>query len=110
MRSASITLLLLLAPAGHSLRIGAALRRAPSRSTSPSASIAVFGASGGTGSEAVLQALERGEEVTCLVRDRTKLKSPRSAAGFSEGAPFGGEALTVLQGDVTKKGDVDAVF
>merc|ERR1719230_1464172 len=80
------------------------------RSRSIDASIAVFGASGGTGSEAVLQALERGEEVTCLVRDRTKLKSPRSAAGFSEGAPFGGEALTVLQGDVTKKGDVDAVF
>lgn len=73
-------------------------------------SIAVFGASGGTGSEAVLQALERGEEVTCLVRDRSKLKAPRSAAGFTEGSPFAADKLTVTQGSVTDKASVDAVF
>lgn len=73
-------------------------------------SIAVFGASGGTGAEAVLQALERGEEVTCLVRDRSKLKAPRSVAGQSEGSPFESDKLSVTQGDVTKQADVDAVF
>merc|ERR1719382_2294124 len=43
----------------------------------PQCTIAVFGASGRTGSEVVLQALERGEKVSCLVRDRTRLKAPR---------------------------------
>jgi putative NADH-flavin reductase len=82
-----------------------------SRTLSPSASIAVFGASGGTGSEAVLQALDRGESVTCLVRDRSKLKSPRTAAGFTEGALFGiSDKLKVEQGSVTNKADVDKVF
>ena len=74
------------------------------------ASVAVFGGSGGTGSEAVLQALERGEDVVTLVRDAAKLKSPRSAAGFAEGAPFNSDKLTVVQGDVTKQADVDKVF
>merc|ERR1719282_588526 len=96
------------------LRVGA-----PATGVSPTAharappvvsSIAVFGASGGTGSEAVLQALERGEDVTCLVRDRSKLKAPRSAAGFSAGAPFVSDKLSVKQGSVTNKADVDAVF
>ena len=44
----------------------------------------VFGASGGTGSEAVLQALDRGEEVTCLVRDKAKLQAPRTGCGYTE--------------------------
>tara|TARA_B110001452_G_C15211855_1_gene420312 strand:+ start:120 stop:950 length:831 start_codon:yes stop_codon:yes gene_type:complete len=83
---------------------------APSRAAAIQSSIAVFGASGGTGSEAVLQALERGEDVTCLVRDRAKLKSPRSAGGFTEGSPFTSDKLTVTQGSVTKAGDVNAVF
>jgi len=105
--SSSLTLLSLLAGA-DALRVGAAAP--PARARSPAMSIAVFGGSGGTGSEAVLQALERGEEVTTLVRDRTKLKAPRGAAGFTEGSPFASDKLTVTQGDVTKKGDVDAVF
>ena len=104
-------LLLALASTAGALRVGGgpapiASRRAPS----PQCSIAVFGASGGTGSEAVLQALERGEDVTCLVRDRSKLKAPRSAAGFSADAPFVSDKLTVKQGSVTNKADVDAVF
>ena len=50
--------------------------------------IAVFGASGRTGSEVVLQALERGEKVSCLVRDRTRLKPPRDLAelGLKKGS------------------------
>lgn len=81
-----------------------------SRASTPSCSIAVFGASGGTGSEAVLQALERGEDVTCLVRDTAKLKSPRTAAGFTEGGAFGSDKLKVTQGSVTNLADVNAVF
>eukprot|EP00900_Chrysochromulina_parva_P027924 jgi/Chrpa1/9766/Chrysochromulina_OHIO_Genome00020030-RA len=84
-------------------------RLAP-RAPAPHCSIAIFGASGGTGSEAVLQALERGEDVTCLVRDPAKLKSPRTSSTFKEGEPFGTSKLTVKQGSVTNKADVDAVF
>ena len=84
-------------------------RLAP-RAPAPHCSIAIFGASGGTGSEAVLQALERGEDVTCLVRDPAKLKSPRTSGTFKEGEPFGTSKLTVKQGSVTNKADVDAVF
>jgi len=57
-----------------------------------------------------LQALQRGEEVTCLVRDRSKLTAPRSVAGFTAGSPFGSDKLSVAQGSVTNKADVDAVF
>lgn len=80
------------------------------RASPPSLSVAVFGASGGTGSEAVLQALERGEDVTCLVRDASRLKAPRTAGGFTEGAAFSSDKLTVATGSVTNKADVDAVF
>ena len=90
-------LLLALASAG-ALRVGGGPATVVSRSRATQCSIAVFGASGGTGSEAVLQALERGEDVTCLVRDRSKLKAPRSAAGFSADAPFVSDKLTVKQG------------
>lgn len=48
----------------------------------PQCTIAVFGASGRTGSEVALQALERGEKVSCLVRDRTRLKPPRDHPGM----------------------------
>merc|ERR1719380_574018 len=48
------------------------------RCSSPQCTIAVFGASGRTGSEVVLQAMERGEKVSCLVRDRNRLKAPRN--------------------------------
>ena len=51
----------------------------------------------GTGSEAVLQALERGEDVTCLVRDLGKLKAPRSAGGFTAEAPLASDKLKVPQ-------------
>jgi hypothetical protein len=44
------------------------------------------------------------------VRDRSKLNAPRSAAGFTDGAPFGDKVKNVVQGSVTNKADVDAVF
>ena len=78
-------LLLLLASSAAALRIAPARPvEHAARHAAPALSIAVFGASGATGSEAVLQALERGEDVTCLVRDRSKLMAPRTAAGFSQ--------------------------
>jgi len=95
------------------LRVGTPMGAAPGRiprAAAPRCSVAVFGASGGTGSEAVLQALDRGEEVTCLVRDSKKLVAPRTAGGFTEGMKFGSDKLTVTQGSVTNKADVDAVF
>mmetsp|Transcript_48513 Transcript_48513/g.96670 ORF Transcript_48513/g.96670 Transcript_48513/m.96670 type:complete len:284 (-) Transcript_48513:321-1172(-) len=92
------------------LRIGAPLQVSRTRTVAPQCSIAVFGASGGTGSEAVLQALDRGEEVTCLVRDTSKLKAPRTVGAFTEGTAFSSDKLTVTQGSVTNKADVDAVF
>lgn len=97
--SSAAALRLVSPPAVHARRAGM-----------PSLSIAVFGASGGTGSEAVLQGLERGEAVTCLVRDTAKLKAPRTASSFTEGAAFGSDKLTVAQGSVTNRADVDAVF
>ena len=101
--------LALLLAGSSALTISPLKARATPRSTGATCSIAVFGASGGTGSEAVLQALERGESVTALVRDALKLKAPRSAGGISEGALFG-DKVAVTQGSVTNKADVDKVF
>merc|ERR1719353_697141 len=106
----SIARLLFLVGTAAALRVAPLRTSQVARHASPSCSIAVFGASGGTGSEAVLQALERGESVTCLVRDAAKLKSPRSAGGFTEGAAYGSDKLSVKTGSVTNKADVDAVF
>ena len=109
-RATSLLIGLLAADASSALRLGVPSARVPARSSPVSASIAVFGASGATGSEAVLQAVERGEEVTCLVRDRAKLKAPRTSGGFTEDAPFASDKIVVTQGSVTNKADVDAVF
>ena len=85
------------------LNIGVRPTPAVARAAPASCSIAVFGASGATGSEAVLQALERGEDVTCLVRDTSKLANPRT------GAKFDADKVAVTR-SVTNKADVDAVF
>jgi putative NADH-flavin reductase len=65
----------------------------------------------------VLQALERGEKVSCLVRDRTRLKPPRDQAemGLRKGsmmnfAPTTNDKISVTQGDVLNRADVDDVF
>ena len=105
------------APGTRPLVIAAA-RRAPVAVNS----IAVFGASGRCGSEVVLQAMERGEKVSCLVRNKMNLEAPRdmerSAAfvnGLKEGSMVGFSASTndnmlVTQGTVLNRADVDKVF
>ena len=66
-------------------------------------SIAVFGASGGVGSEAVFQALGRGESVNCLVRDASRLLVPPGSGGSSAGSALTNGDLSVTVGDVTKQ-------
>ena len=84
----------------------------------PQCTIAVFGASGRTGSEVMLQALERGEKVSCLVRDRTRLKAPRdhhemalrknSMMNFSP--TTNDQIVHRTEGTVLNRADVDDVF
>ena len=83
----------------------------------PQCTIAVFGASGRTGSEVVLQALERGEKVSCLVRDRTRLKPPRTipTMGLRKGSmmnfsPTTNDKMVRTVGSVLNRADVDDVF
>merc|ERR1719379_270481 len=87
------------------------------RRPAPQCTIAVFGASGRTGSEVVLQALERGEKVSCLVRDRTRLKPPRDNAelGLKKGSminfgPSTNDNIYRTQGSVLNPADVGDVF
>lgn len=86
-----------------------------------SATIAIFGGSGKTGSECVFQALNSGVDVVTLVRNPDKLRIPLGSGGQRAGQlyidlegkdkefPFPGK-LTVITGDVTNPGDVDFVF
>jgi putative NADH-flavin reductase len=69
-------------------RGGASARRAPTR-------VLIIGATGGTGRELVVQALERGLTVTALVRDPSALRLEHPQ-------------LTVLQGDVLDSASVEA--
>merc|ERR1719310_2338025 len=87
------------------------------RCSSPQCTIAVFGASGRTGSEVVLQAMERGEKVSCLVRDRLRLKAPRDNAelGCRKGTmtnftPTMNNNMARTEGSVLNRADVDDVF
>jgi len=72
--------------------------------------IAVFGASGLTGSEAVFQALSEGDNVVGLTRNPSNLKVPAGSGGNDAGKTLENANLTMIAGDVTKKGDVDKVF
>ena len=75
--------------------------------------IAVFGASGLTGSEAVFQALQDGDNVIGLTRNPSNLKVPAGSGGEKAGTPLDDESdpnLTMIAGDVTNKQDVDKVF
>jgi putative NADH-flavin reductase len=75
---------------GPAPRPGATERREP-------ASVLIVGATGGTGRELVAQALERGQTVTALVRDPSRLRvdHPR---------------LRVVRGDVLDAASVDAAM
>jgi uncharacterized protein YbjT (DUF2867 family) len=91
--SYAIVLSAALARAGHRSRAApstGAPRDHPSR-------ILIVGATGGTGRQLVTQALERGHEVTALVRDPSRL-------------PIAHPRLTVIQGDVLNEGSVDTAM
>lgn len=97
----------------HPLALAGRARRAANAVST----IAVFGASGRTGSEVVLQALERGEKVSCLVRDRQRLKAPRdnaelgcSAGSMNNFTPTMNDNMARTEGTVVSRADVDAVF
>jgi len=72
--------------------------------------IAVFGASGLTGAEAVYQALNEGDNVVGLTRNPSNLKVPAGSGGDDGGKPLNDPKLTMIAGDVTKRSDVDKVF
>jgi len=99
-----MTLLLLFI--SYAILLSAALARAGHRSqATPSngaprpqpSRVLIVGATGGTGRQLVTQALERGYEVTALVRDPSRLQvvHPR---------------LTAIQGDVLDQGAVEAAM
>eukprot|EP00968_Pinguiococcus_pyrenoidosus_P008419 scaffold602_cov298-Pinguiococcus_pyrenoidosus.AAC.23 len=72
--------------------------------------IAVFGASGGVGSEAVLQALGRDQDVVAFVRDENRLRVPPGSGGATAGEPLRDDKLTVVSGSVTSERDVESAF
>lgn len=82
----------------------------PSDSALCMKTIAVFGASGLTGSEAVFQALNDGDSVVGLTRNPSNLKVPEGSGGSDAGKALENPNLTMIAGDVTKKSDVDKVF
>lgn len=89
----AIALSVALAFAGHrsrAARLEVPARPRPTR-------ILVVGATGGTGRQLVLQALERGFAVTALVRDPSRLTISHPQ-------------LTVVRGDVLDQGSVDAAM
>lgn len=89
----ALALSIALALAGHRSQSTPApgkARRSPTR-------ILIVGATGGTGRQLVAQALERGYEVTALVRNPARL-------------PVQHPQLTVLQGDVLDPGSVEAAM
>ncbi|KAL1520588.1 hypothetical protein AB1Y20_022164 [Prymnesium parvum] len=104
-------LLALLLGGSHALSLHA--RRASllaRRAGAPQCALAVFGGTGGTGGEAVYQALARGEAVVTLARDPSRMTIPVGSGGAKAGQPLQDKALTVIQGSVTNKADVDKCF
>lgn len=81
------------------------------RRSTPKMAVLVFGASGGTGSEAAFQAVKRGEEVVAFVRDESRLLVPAGSGGESSaGSPFRDDRMTVVTGSVTSEKDVERAF
>jgi putative NADH-flavin reductase len=91
--SYAIVLSAALARAGHRSQT-APSREAPHRHPSR---ILIVGATGGTGRQLVMQALERGYAVTALVRDPSRLQVDHPQ-------------LTVIQGDVLDEGSVETAM
>jgi len=106
-RGHAAVLLLLVAVFSMAITLPAGGQR---HSAPPRASLAVFGATGLTGREAVYQALKRGEEVVALARDPAKLLVPKGSGGAEADTLLTDPKLTVVQGDVTQQADVDKVI
>ncbi len=96
----------LLCYVGYAILLAVALARAGHRSHVPLANentvnscsrVLIVGATGGTGRMLVSQALDRGLQVTALVRDRSRLKDDNPQ-------------LTVVQGDVLDVGTLEAAM
>jgi len=71
--------------------------------------VVVVGASGLTGREATYQALQAGYKVCALCRTPSKLLVPDRVSGLG-GQAFASPNLFTVQGDVTKKSDVERLF
>ena len=99
--------------AASASRVARDLPDPPSSSPGDSAeqsNIVVFGGTGGTGSECVVQALRRGAKVTVLARDPSKMRQPPGTGGANEGAPVSDPNLTVVRGNVSNPADVAKVI
>ena len=77
---------LALQASAFSLNSVPATTRAVCRAGDVECKIAVFGGTGGTGSEAVFQALARGEDVVTLARDPARMLVPVGSGGASAGS------------------------
>jgi len=98
-------------------RVAKCARSSPQRSVvvakatpAEKSNIVVFGGTGGTGSECVVQALRRGAKVTVLARDPSKMRQPPGTGGANEGAPISDPNLTVVRGNVSNPEDVAKVI
>ncbi|GMH83198.1 hypothetical protein TrVE_jg3757 [Triparma verrucosa] len=79
-------------------------------STSLSANIAVFGASGLTASECVYQALNNGDKVFGLTRNPSNLVIPKGSGGDKADQKLSNPNLTLIGGSATEAGDVAKIF
>ncbi len=80
-------------------------------STTPTMSVIVFGATGGTGKEVVVQALKKNENVVAFCRDVEKLTKPPGTCGIDAvSEPIVDNKLIKATGTVTSQADVDRAF
>ena len=78
---------------------------------SPKMSIIVFGATGATGQEVVVQALNKKEHVVAFCRDQSKLTHPPGTCGIDATANLiSDNKLVKYTGTVTSQSDVDKAF
>jgi hypothetical protein len=73
--------------------------------------IAIFGGTGKLGSECVYQALQRGDNVVVLARDKSKMTIPPGSGGLLAGQSLPDHPqLKLIEGSVTNQKNVDTVF
>jgi nucleoside-diphosphate-sugar epimerase len=73
--------------------------------------IAIFGGTGKLGSECVYQALQRGDNVVVLARDKSKMTIPPGSGGALAGQGLAEHPqLKLIEGSVLNQQNVDKVF